>query len=259
VDERLATNQRRWDEMAALHVVQQHDAEGDHHLRPFEALELGELSGRRVCHLQCHIGSDSLALCRLGASVVGVDFSGAAVKAASGLASRRAAADRCRFVQASVDEAPGLLGASFDIVYTSWGVLVWLPDLLSWASSIEALLVPDGFVYLAESHPYAEALRWPEWHYGGAVPHFDDTQGDYTDDQALFDHPESWQWSHGLGEVVTALADAGLRIDFLHEHAVAAWHLNDADHLTLRPDGMYEQPGSSLPLSYSLKASKPRR
>jgi SAM-dependent methyltransferase len=243
--------------MARLHGAKRAaTGEASYALRSFEHEELGDLTGLRVCHLQCHIGTDSIGLAQMGATVVGVDFSDVAVETARRLAAEYCVADRCHFVLSSVDDVAAVLGSTFDVVYTSGGVLVWLPDLAVWAAAVKELLAPGGFLYLAESHPYAEALRWPEWHYGGSRAHFDDAQGDYTDEAAVFEHPQSWEWSHGLGEVVTALAEAGLHIEFLHEHPTVAWHLNDAQNLSRRPDGMWEAPRSTLPLSYSLRARR---
>jgi SAM-dependent methyltransferase len=260
VDERVATNQRRWDEMAQLHVetyqIDDVDGTGDHRLKPFEPVELGDLAGLRICHLQCHIGGDSFALAHLGATVVGVDFSDASIEIARTRASRLGVADRVEFVRATVDDAPAAAGTGFDAVYTSWGVLCWLPDLDRWAGVVRDLLAPGGWLYVAETHPYATAIRWPQYVYGGGGASFDDGQGDYTDADAVFEHPESWEWSHGLGDVVTALAGAGLRVDWLHEHVEVAWHLNDGDHLEQGADGMWRAPGSTLPLAFSLHATR---
>ena len=199
----------------------------------------------------------SLSLVR-GAEVVGVDFSPEAVKVATQRAQTAGLAATLTFVLASVTDAPSRLLGTFDIVYTSWGVLVWLPDLDQWAATVASLLRPGGFLYMAETHPYAEALLdGVDWTYGGAVAHFNESQGDYTDADAVFAHPQAWEWSHGLGEIVTALAGAGLRLNFLHERSVTPWHLNAADRLRQRDDGLWEQQGSSLPLSFSLKATKP--
>lgn len=258
VDGRLEINRRRWDEMARLHLATYDQAMGDDatcSLKPFEVAELGDVNGKRICHMQCHLGADSLSLARQGAHVVGVDFSPEAIVNARSCSEDTGV--HADFVLSSVEEAREKLEGEFDVVYTSWGVLCWLPDLGAWAQTIGSLLCPGGFLYLAETHPYAQALRRNERSYGGGEATFDNSQGDYTDDCAVFEHPESWEWSHGLGDVVTAVADAGLRIDFVHEHPLVAWHLNDAEHLVRRLDGMWERPGSSLPLSFSLKATKP--
>src|SRR5206468_5034060 len=120
------------------------------------------------------------------------------------------------FVCATVEGAPRVAGTGFDGVYTSWGVLCWLPDLSVWAATIDALLRPGGWLYLAETHPYATALRGKRWPYGGNVAVHNTGPGDYTDPDAEIVHDESWEWSHGLGEIVTALAQAGLRLEYLH-------------------------------------------
>jgi 2-polyprenyl-3-methyl-5-hydroxy-6-metoxy-1,4-benzoquinol methylase len=257
LDERVAVNQARWEEMAVLHQ-DTYFAPGagvtDSELKPFERAELGDLTNQHVCHLQCHLGGDSLSLARLGATVVGVDFSANAVE----FATKRAAAassDKVQFVQATVEAAPAVVGSSFDGVYTSWGVLCWLPNLQRWADAVAALLRSGGWLYLAETHPYATAARSRDYPYGGAVALFNDEHGDYTDADATFEHPQSWEWTHGLGEIISAVAAAGLRIDFVHEHPTAAWNLNDP---AVQPvgDGLWELPGSTLPLSFTLRAEK---
>ena len=198
------------------------------------------------------------ALAQLGAAeVVGVDFSPRSIAIARARAERLALADRVRFVEATVDDAARTAGTGFDGVYTSWGVLCWLPDIDAWARTVHDLLEPGGWLYLAETHPYATAARWTSYRYGGAVAMFDDDQGDYTSADAIFEHPESWQWNHAIGEIVTALARQGLRLEWLHEHAEIAWDLRDPS-LVARGDGMWEVPGSTLPLSFSLRATKLR-
>jgi len=247
--------------MTDLHVItyriDETDAAGEFGLKPFEYAEIGEIVGQRVCHLQCHIGDNSFGLAQLGAAeVVGVDFSARSIDVARMRAKRIRLADRVRFVHAAVDDASAVLGATFDGVYTSWGVLAWLPDARTWADNVCGLLMSRGWLYLADTHPYAAAVRWPSYAYGGDTPVYDDKHGDYTDANATFEHPESWQWNHGLGEIVTALTDAGMRLEWLHEHRDVAWHMGDPERLVERSDGMWEEPGSTLPLSFSLRAIK---
>lgn len=261
MDERVTTNRKRWEEMTELHVttyrINERDAVGEFRLKPFEREEIGSIEGLRICHLQCHIGDDSFALAQLGAAeVVGIDFSARSVEIASMRAERLGFDDRVRFVRATVDQAADMLGAAFDGVYTSWGVLSWLPDIERWALTVSGLLRPGGWLYLAETHPYATVIRWPSYPYGGADGVFDDGDGDYTDADARFENSASWSWNHGLGEIITALVEAGLAIEWLHEHPGVAWHLSDQEHLVERPDGMWEEPGSTLPLSFSLRAVK---
>jgi SAM-dependent methyltransferase len=257
MDERVEVNQRRWAEMAALHETTYFT--GDHaldeELVAFEVAELGPIEGQRVCHLQCHIGGNSIALARLGATVVGVDFSDVALDIAQRRAHEDGVENRVSFVCATVDDAVAATGGAFDGVYTSWGVLCWLPSIGEWAQVVCELLRVGGWLYLADTHPYATAARWPSYRYGGTVGIFDEDQGDYTDLDARFEHPEAWEWNHGIGEVVTALAAAGMRISWLHEHTTVGWNLSDAS-LAQRADGAWEIPGSTLPLSFSLRATK---
>lgn len=261
MDERVAINQRRWDEMTDLHVVtygiDDVDAIGKYSLKSFEAGELGPIAGLSICHLQCHTGDNSFALAQLGAAeVVGVDFSHRSVEVASMRARRLGFGEHVRFVHATVDDAVEATGRSFDGVYTSWGVLCWLPDMDAWARTASGLLRPGGWLYVADTHPHATALRWPDYPYGGETAVFNDEQGDYTSADAVFEHPESWEWNHGIGEIVSALSAADMRIEWLHEHSVVAWHLNDHEGLRERADHMWEAENSTLPLSFSLRALK---
>jgi 2-polyprenyl-3-methyl-5-hydroxy-6-metoxy-1,4-benzoquinol methylase len=258
-ESRVSSNRVIWNEMAALHEVTYFADDAvirDETLAPFELAELGTLVGQRICHLQCHIAGNSLALANLGATVVGVDFSESAIEIARRRVADAGLTERVTFVCATVDDAPEHVDGDFDGVYTSWGVLCWLPDLDDWARTVGRLLRERGWLHLAEMHPYATALRWPRYPYGGAVAVFKDEQGDYSDPDAVFEHPESWEWSHGLGEIVTALATAGMRIEWLHEHPVSPWNLNDEANLQRRPDDLWERPGSTLPLSFTLRATK---
>jgi 2-polyprenyl-3-methyl-5-hydroxy-6-metoxy-1,4-benzoquinol methylase len=154
----LDINRRNWDARALIHA---RDAAGDYMLERFragedalhaiEAAELGDLSGKRVLHLQCHIGRDTLCLARRGATVTGLDFSGAALEVA-----RRLSADtglQADFVEGTVDQAPALTPGPFDLVFTTWGTICWLPDVRKWAKTIAAVLAPGGELYFADAHP----------------------------------------------------------------------------------------------------------
>jgi 2-polyprenyl-3-methyl-5-hydroxy-6-metoxy-1,4-benzoquinol methylase len=258
MDERIEVNRLRWNEMAVLHAstyqIDDVAQSGADWLKPFEIDELGSVEGQRICHLQCHIGGGSIALAQRGASVVGVDFSSASLEIARDRVIRAGLSERVSFACATVDDAPQLLSEPFDGVYTSWGVLGWLPSLTSWARSVASLLRAGGWLYLAETHPYAQVLRWSDMPYGGGVATFSESQGDYTANNAVFEHPASWYFSHGLGEIVTAVIDQGMRLVWLHEHPEVAWHLNDQEHLIEDAHGMWRDPGKDAPLSFSLSA-----
>src|SRR3954447_18178851 len=145
----IEINRRNWDERAAIHA---RDSTGDYMLDRFrtgedalhaiEAAELGDVSGKRVLHLQCHIGRDTLCLVRRGATVTGLDFSGAALQVARRLSAETGL--QAEFVEGTVDQAPDLAPGPFDLVFTTWGTICWLPDMRNWAKIIAAVLRPGG-------------------------------------------------------------------------------------------------------------------
>jgi len=260
----LSANRANWDERVPIHTAGPfYDlpafVAGKDSLQDFEDAEVGDVDGRTLLHLQCHIGLDTLSWSRRGALVTGLDFSGAAVEVARDLAVR-IGADTARFVTADVyDAVEALEGRSFDIVYTGFGALCWLPDLTRWARTAAALVADGGFLYLAEYHPVADLLAEDgtgmdgtgadgaadtsaENDYFHRAPIVVDAPGTYADPTAPMTSTVTVEWRHGIGDVVSALAAAGLRLDFLHEH----------DH------GHFRLPaGQRVPLVYSLRATKP--
>ncbi|MFJ6568888.1 class I SAM-dependent methyltransferase [Streptomyces sp. NPDC091292] len=263
-------NRRRWDERVPLHVASDYydlDAfrAGQDSLRAFETAEVGDVTGRSLLHLQCHIGLDTLSWARHGAArVVGLDFSEPAVDAARELAAGLGIGqDRATFVAADVyDAADAVPDPSYDIVYTGVGALCWLPDIRRWAETAASLVAPGGFLYLAEFHPLCDVLDDST---GSRVVHdyfardawVDETPGSYTDFDAPTVHNRSVEWQHPIGEVVSALAAAGLRLDFLHEHDFTLFERFGA--LEPSGDGRYAFPADRprIPLMYSLKATRP--
>jgi 2-polyprenyl-3-methyl-5-hydroxy-6-metoxy-1,4-benzoquinol methylase len=254
VDERVEANRRMWDERVPIHVGSRfYDVDGwkagrkNRLVAPFEASEIGDVRGTRLCHLQCHIGMDTLTFARLGAEVVGVDFSAPAIEAARALAAEVGL--DATFVQSTVDDARAHVVGDFDIVYTSWGALIWLSDLDAWARTIASLLRPRGFLYVADQHPMTSRYSGP---YFRDEPFADDDPGTYADLDAATVHNESYEWHHTMGEIVTAVADAGLRIELLHEHPILVWQ-NSPD-MVQGDDGMWRAPDDRIPQSFSLRA-----
>ncbi|QNE76460.1 methyltransferase domain-containing protein [Streptomyces finlayi] len=264
------TNRARWDERVAIHEASDYydlDAflAGKDALRDFELAEVGDVTGKSLLHLQCHLGLDTLSWARHGASpVVGLDFSEPAVETARRLArSLGLGPERAAFVAADVyDAAEAVPDSSYDIVYTGVGALNWLPDIRRWAETAASLVAPGGFLYLAEFHPLTDALddetgSRVTYDYFSHEAWVDETPGTYTDLDAPTIHNRSVEWQHPVGEVVSALASAGLRIELLHEHDVSLV----ARFGTLKPqgDGYYRFPADQprIPLMYSVKASRP--
>ncbi|MFF7454410.1 class I SAM-dependent methyltransferase [Kitasatospora sp. NPDC008115] len=261
----LAANRANWDGRVPVHVASDfYDVagfvEGKESLRSFELAEVGEVRGKSLLHLQCHFGQDTLSWARRGATVTGLDFSRPAVEAATDLA-ERIGMDSARFVVSDVYDAVAALdGRSFDIVYTGLGALCWLPDIDRWARTVETLLAPGGFLYLAEFHPFGDTLaedgRTVEYDYFQAEGTVWNEAGTYTDGEMAATTPaRTVEWQHGIGEVVSALVAAGLRIEFLHEHDFTVF----ARFPVLEQDRGYRFPAGQprVPLMYSLRAGKP--
>jgi 2-polyprenyl-3-methyl-5-hydroxy-6-metoxy-1,4-benzoquinol methylase len=264
---RLAANREMWDERVPLHLVADlHDVPsfraGRSTLPDLEVQEVGPVDGRTLLHLQCHFGLDTLSWARLGASVTGLDFSGEAVRTARELASD--VGIEAEFVEANVFDAPQALGGrQFDLVYTAAGVLGWLPDVDRWARAAAASVRPGGVFYLREFHHMAwifddaedvEELRvaYPYW----TAPLAFNEAGSYATSAPTV-HNQTYEWTHSLGEVVTALAANGLQLEFLHEHDWSTFKMfpflvEEGPHRWVLPEHR-----GSVPLMYSIRARKP--
>jgi SAM-dependent methyltransferase len=262
-------NRRNWDERAAIHA---RDSTGDYMLERFragedalhaiEAAELGDIKGKRVLHLQCHIGRDTLCLVRRGATATGLDFSPAALRVARRLSEETGlTAD---FVEGTVDQAPELTPGPFDLVFTTWGTICWLPDVKTWAKVIAAVLAPGGELYFADAHPGFAVL---EEDAGRLVPSFDfqtpaerplqfTNETTYTGDPTIMSHQSTREWIHSLSAVLGGLIDAGLTMTMFREHEVLPWQ--GLKCLVPAPDRMWRLPDGvpRIPLSYSVRARK---
>lgn len=236
-------------------------------LRGDEIAALGDVTGKTLLHLQCHFGIDTLSWARLGARVTGADFSGPAIELARRLAVEIGQPE-ARFVRSDLYDLPACLEGEFDIVYTSRGVLGWLPDIRRWARVVAHFVRPGGTFYINEIHPVVQAfenegvgrgelrLAYPYWEH--QEPLTFEVQGSYADPTADAGDVVEHGWDHGLGEIVTALVEAGLRIESLVEHASLDWAL---DFLVQRPGEpgwcLPADAGGELPLMFSLRATRP--
>lgn len=270
----LADNRRLWDAWTAIHttgpfydVQRFRDHPDDVRIEPWEQAEVGEVAGKTLLHVQCHFGLDTLSWARLGAAhVTGVDFSEPAVAFANELAAETGLAGRSRFVVSDVYDLPGpLQGETFDVVYTGRGALGWLPNLRPWAEALAGFVAPGGIFYLHEGHPVLWAIEEEETapnpvtlaydYWGGETITFP-VEGSYADPTAEVDAELEHGWNHSLGEVVTLLAEQGLRIELLDEKRVLDW---PAPFLRDLGDGHWGWPADqagNLPLMYSLRARK---
>jgi SAM-dependent methyltransferase len=266
----LEGNRELWDAWTGIHEGSTfYDLDGFRRggirLRDYEIAEIGPVEGKDLLHVQCHFGIDTLSWARLGARVTGADFSERAVELARSVAAEIGL--DARFVLSNVYDLPANLDGDFDVVYTSCGVLGWLPDVRGWARVVAHFVRPGGIFYITEIHPVLEAfetegvapgelrLTYPYWEH--VEPLTFEVHGSYADPTADVHDKTEYGWNHGLGEIVTALAEAGLRIESLREYPFVRWPL---DALVEAPDGTYRLPGEldgRLPLFFSIKASKP--
>jgi SAM-dependent methyltransferase len=232
----------------------------------FDRSRLGTVEGLDVVHLQCHIGTDTVSLARLGArSVTGLDFSAAALAAATALAAT--AGVSVDFVESEVYGAVEALGAGrFDLVYTGIGALCWLPDVRKWAEVVAALLRPGGRLFMREGHPVLWALDdpRPDGLLVLAYPYFE-TEGvpfteavSYVDHPGTLDSPEIVHFNHGLAEIITAVMDAGLRLVAIEEHDTVPWNpLAAAMEDVGEGEHRLREAPERLPATYTLQALKP--
>jgi SAM-dependent methyltransferase len=268
----LKANRANWDERVAIHLGPRgydisHLKAGNGRLFPIEEAELGSVAGLRVAHLQCHFGADSLTLAQRGARVVGLDFSPPAIAAARRLSAELGLESRARFVEANVYDAPAAIGEDgFDLVFATWGTICWLPDVAAWAAVVASLLRPGGRIYFADGHPVALVYHdlkkgadgMPGWlvPYCARAAYVAHDARDYADPTARLTQTLTHQWIHPLGEVVTALIRAGLRLGFLAEHDRVPWRMFEC--LEEGPDRLWRWPAEPwLPLAFSLSAERP--
>jgi SAM-dependent methyltransferase len=229
-------------------------------LREIELAQVGDVTDRDLLHLQCHFGQDTLSWARRGARVTGLDLSDASVDAARALAAELAL--DARFVQANVFDAPEALGgATFDVVFTSYGVLGWLPRLAPWARAVAACLRPGGVFHLVEFHPavwmWDDAFERVAYAYDAPdEPIVSEQTGTYADRDAAVQIRDVG-FNHGLGSVVSALLDVGLRVEHLREYNWSPYDvLPDMEEVS---PGRFQMRrfGAKLPLVYGLVARRP--
>jgi ubiquinone/menaquinone biosynthesis C-methylase UbiE len=261
-------NQSLWDAYTEVHKdAPTYDLAafkaGETQLHRVELEELApEVAGKSMLHLQCHFGRDSMMWARLGSQVTGVDFSSKSIAFAREL-NNELGLD-CRFVESNVLDLIGKLDEQFDIVYTSYGVLTWLPDLTTWAQTIAHYLKPGGVFYIVEFHPFGMMLDDESDEFGFNFPYFHASnepltflnEGSYA---GAFQHGEThtaYEWPHPISEIISALGNAGLHIEYLHEfnfgvYQMTPW-LEGADD-----DWRIPAQWPQIPLMFSIRATKP--
>ncbi len=266
MDDYRRANLALWNEWTGIHAGSAfYDVAGfkagKSTLQRVELDELGDVAGQSLLHLQCHFGLDTLSWARLGARVTGVDFSDRAIAVAQGLS--RELDIPARFVRSDLYELPNALGDRFDIVFTSYGVIDWLPDMDGWARVIAHFLKPGGRFYMVEFHRFIrmlddevqDSLVLRYGYFNAGAEGFEHT-GSYADGEAHVEARLHYEWAHPMADVINALLRAGLRLEFLHEFPFSSYGV--LPWVERRDDGLYwprpEFP--ALPLMFSISAVK---
>lgn len=234
--------------------------EGKTSLNQIELEELGDVKGKSLLHLQCHFGQDTLSWARQGATVTGIDLSDASIEEARRL-NVQLGLD-AEFVLSNVYDLRENLEGQFDVVFTSYGTIGWLPDLEKWAGIVNHFLRPGGTFYIVEFHPVAwmfdddfEHILYP--YHNTFEPIVTETEQSYTDSSSHEKHKE-YSWNHALSEVVSSLTGKGLHIEFLHEFPYSPYNI--FQHMVQGEDGYWRirHLYNKIPLLYSIRATKPQ-
>ena len=275
MDDYRAVNLANWEQRAPAHAASPDygfdrfiaDPEYLSDVVAFDRPRLGDLGGLRGVHLQCHIGTDTLSLARLGARMRGLDFSPAALVEARRLAA--ATGTDIDYVESDVYDARAALGADdFDFVFTGIGAICWLPSINRWAAVVAELLKPGGRLFIREGHPMlwsleAEradgllAVHYPYFETEQAI--VEESTSTYVETDVVFTQKATHSWNHGIGEVITALLDAGMEITGFVEHDSVPWEAlpGQMEQIDLKEWRIADRP-ERVAHSYTLQAVKRR-
>ncbi|MEM6687646.1 MAG: class I SAM-dependent methyltransferase [Bacteroidota bacterium] len=260
------TNKETWNKKVAIHAKSDmYDMEGfkkgKSSLMKYELNSLPAISGKNLLHLQCHFGQDTLSFARMGAKCTGIDLSDEAIALAKSL-NEELNLD-ATFHCCNVFDVNDHVTDTFDIVFTSYGVIGWLPDLTKWAEIIASRLKVGGTFYMVEFHPivwmfdYLEHPPKLRYAYNQEEVIYEEYEGTYAEDGETKMISKEYGWNHGLGEVITALINAGLTIELFKEHDASPY--NVLSDLVENDEGLYETKDKLYPLIYELKATKKPR
>ena len=262
ISEAFKTNKETWNQKVDAHAnsdfyfIEEFKA-GRSSLNKYELEALGQVSGKSLLHLQCHFGQDTLSWSRMGATCTGVDLSDKAVALAQQL--NNELKQDATFVCCNVLDTSQQVRDTFDIVFTSYGTIGWLPDLKPWAQMISERLKEGGTFYMVEFHPIAwmydyttgKPIMKYAYHHKGAI--YEEYEGTYADDKAAVTSKE-YGWNHSMSEVVQSLIDAGLTIEKFNEMDASPYDV--FPDLEKNKEGLYELKDKMYPLLFEIKATK---
>lgn len=258
----IKINKESWNNRTAYHIASEFYAmpsflAGKTSLNPIELDLLGDVRGKKILHLQCHFGQDSISLSRLGAEVLGIDLSDKAIQTAQNLANQTQA--DAQFICCNLYDLPKHLDEEFDIVFTSYGTIGWLPDLNKWAQIISKFLKTNGKFVFVEFHPvvwmYDDNFEKIAYNYFNTGPIVETESGTYADRSADI-HPEYVCWNHSLSEVFTNLIQNGLHISSFEEYDYSPY--NCFNHIIEFESNKFriKHLDNKIPMVYAIVADK---
>jgi len=261
-DKEFETNRKTWNKKVSVHAESDfYDLKafkkGASSLNKYEKEALEPVSGQSLLHLQCHFGQDTLNWSRMGASCTGVDISEEGIKLAQKL-NKELSLD-AKFVCCNVLDVSNHISEKFDIIFTSYGTIGWLPDLKPWAKMISERLKPSGVFYIVEFHPIAWMFDYsstpPKLEYGYMQKEaiYEEYTGTYANPEASIMSKE-YGWNHSLSEIINALIEVGLIIDSFNEHYASPYNIFPG--LVKNKEGYFELADKLYPLIYEIKARK---
>jgi ubiquinone/menaquinone biosynthesis C-methylase UbiE len=226
-------------------------------LNSIELELLGDVSGKTILHLQCHFGQDSISLSRLGASVTGVDLSDKAIESAQKIA--KETHSTTTFICCDIYDLPNHLNKQFDIVFTSYGTIGWLPDLDKWAKIVSKFLKPGGQFVFVEFHPvvwmFDDNFEKIGYNYFNSGAIIESESGTYADKNAAIFN-ENVSWNHSLSEVINSLIKNGLEINQFDEYDYSPYNCFN-NTIEVEPKKFrIKHLEDKIPMVYSLIAKK---
>ena len=262
MNEYFEANKDLWNQRTAVHKDSAfYDLAGfkagTNVLTPIELNEIGDVKGKTLLHLQCHFGMDTMSFSRMGAKCTGVDLSDDAIKLANEINDELKL--DAKFVCCNVYDTSAFVKEQFDIVFTSYGTVGWLPDLDPWAKVIAEKLKTGGFFYMAEFHPvvwmFDDDFTHIKYHYDNKELIVMEDQPTYTEDKNEISGKE-YSWNHSISEVLNALINAGLKIEFFNEHTFSPY--SNFKNSVETETGKWHIKGmeGKIPMVYSLRAMK---
>lgn len=255
-------NKRWWNTITPIHAKSplynlKAFKKGTTSLQDLEQKEIGDVKGKTMLHVLCHFGMDSLSWARKGAIVTGVDISETAISLAKKLSQETHTP--ATFLCSDFYNLPTILHKKFDIIFMSYGVLLWLSDINKWADIVKQLLKKNGYMYIVDLHPFTNILSYNlkmTYDYFDKGPFKDDATGSYTNWNEKT-KGVTYEWSYTMSDIVNALLQSGLTIEFLHEFPYTMYN-QFPGHMKKNSKGQYELKNKNMqiPLLFSLKAKK---